>query len=285
MSVLVDENTKVIVQGITGKHGSFHAKLMKEYGTDVVAGVTPGKKGQEVEGVKVYGSVAEALDEHEANWSVIFVPAKFAKDAALESLRAGLNVVVITEGVPVHDEIEIVNFAKQKKLFVVGPNCPGVISPGKSKLGIMPGHIFSEGNVGVVSRSGTLTYEIINELTRSGMGQSTAIGMGGDPVVGVDFLKALELFEADAGTERIVLIGEIGGDLEERSAKFIEENVRKKAVAYIAGVSAPKGKKMGHAGAVICGESGTAESKIHAFEEAGVQVATLPSDIPRLLKA
>lgn len=284
MSVLVDENTRVIVQGITGKQGSFHAKLMKEYGTNVVAGVTPGKGGQQAEGVPVYNSVKEAVEAHEADWSVIFVPAKFAKGAALDSLEAGLNTVVITEGVPVHDEIEIVNTAKEKKLYVIGPNCPGVITPEKCKIGIMPGHIFKKGSVGVVSRSGTLTYEIINELTKNGLGQSTAIGMGGDPIVGVDFLKALELFEADEETKQIVLIGEIGGDLEERAARFVQEKISKKTVAYIAGRTAPKGKRMGHAGAVISGESGTAETKLKAFADAGVETAELPSDIPKLLK-
>ncbi|RME54921.1 succinate--CoA ligase subunit alpha [Candidatus Woesearchaeota archaeon] len=275
---------KVIVQGITGKQGRFHTKAMIEYGTNVVAGVTPGKGGEVVHGVNVYNSVKDALEEVEVDWSILFVPAKFAKEAAMEALQNGLNIVVITEGVPVHDEIEIVNFAKQKGLKVVGPNCPGLIVPGHTKLGIMPGDIFRKGNVAVVSRSGTLTYEVINQLTMNGIGQSMAVGIGGDPVIGMDFIDLLNYFENDDDTDKIVLIGEIGGDLEEHAAEFIAEGYKKKIVAYIAGVFAPEGKRMGHAGAIISGKHGTAKSKIEALEKVGVKVAKVPSEIVKLLQ-
>ncbi|MDP7179896.1 MAG: succinate--CoA ligase subunit alpha [Candidatus Woesearchaeota archaeon] len=283
MSILIDKNTKVIVQGITGTQGSFHTRRMIDYGTQVVAGVTPGKGGQEVHGVPVYNSMAEAVAEHSADFSVLFVPAKFAKDAAIDALSNGLNVVFITEDTPIHDVIKVMDVARDKGKIVVGPNCPGMISPGQSKIGIMPNHIFLEGNVGVVSRSGTLTYEVINELTRKGIGQSTCIGIGGDAIIGTNFIDVLKLFEKDKDTEKIVLLGEIGGDQEEKAAEFIKKNVTKKVVAYIAGITAPKGKRMGHAGAIISGDSGTAESKIKAFEEAGVKVAKLPSGIVELL--
>ena len=284
MSILIDGNVKAIVQGVTGNQGSFHTKLMLEYGTKIVAGVTPGKGGQEIHGIPVFNSIADALGEHDAEWSIIYVPAKFVKSAAFEALDNMLNIVIISEGVPVHDSIAIMKKSKEKGLVVVGPNCPGIISPGKSKLGIMPEHIFVQGNVGLVSRSGTLTYEIINELTRNGLGQSTAVGIGGDPVVGLDFISALKLFEEDPETKAIVLIGEIGGDMEENTAKYIKENISKPVVAYIAGKTAPKGKKMGHAGAVISGDSGTAETKVKALAKVGIKVAELPSQIPKMLK-
>ncbi|MBI2575628.1 succinate--CoA ligase subunit alpha [Candidatus Woesearchaeota archaeon] len=283
MAVLVGKNTKVIVQGITGQQGSFHTKLMLEYGTQIVAGVTPGKAGQSVEGVPVFGTVKDALAMHPADFSIIFVPAKFLKDAAFESLSNGLDTVLITENVPLHDVLSIIEFARGKKRLVIGPNCPGIITPGETKLGIMPGHIFSKGNTGVISRSGTLTYEIIEQMTRKGIGQSTVIGIGGDQIVGTNFIDALAYFGKDDETREIVLIGEIGGDQEERAAEFIQNHVSKKVVAYIAGVHAPKGKRMGHAGAIITGNAGTAESKINAFERIGVKVARLPSEIIGLL--
>lgn len=283
MAILINKNTRMIVQGITGKQGSFHTKLMKEYGTNIVAGVTPGKTGQEMEGIPVYDSVKDALTSHEAEWSSIFVPARFAKDAAIEAMKHGLNAVLITENIPVHDSIEIMRFAKKNGRIVIGPNCPGIITPGEAKIGIMPGHIFREGKVGVVSRSGTLTYEIVNALSDNDIGQSTVIGIGGDPVIGFDFLTALEMFQNDENTEKILLLGEIGGDMEERAAKYIKGNVSKQVIAYIAGRTAPKGKKMGHAGAVISGNTGTAESKVKAFNEVGVKVAEIPSQIIELL--
>ncbi len=282
--ILLEKNTRAIVQGITGNQGSFHTKRMLEYGTDIVAGVTPGKGGKKVEGIPVYNSVKEALEEHKEEWSVIFVPAKFAKSAAVEALDNNLNIVIITEGIPVHDAIDIMKKANEKKLSVIGPNCPGIMSPGASKLGIMPGHIFKPGKVGVISRSGTLTYEIVDSLTQSGLGQSTVIGVGGDAVIGIDFVEALKLFEKDKETEQVVIIGEIGGDMEERTASFIKQGYKKKVVAYIAGRTAPEGKRMGHAGAVISGSSGTAASKIKALEDAGVRVAKLPSEVVEFLK-
>lgn len=279
MSVLIDKDTKVIVQGITGKQGSFHTKLMKDYGTNIVAGVTPGKAGQEIEGIAVYDSVKDCMAQNEADFSIIFVPARYAKSAAIEAMSNGLDIVVITENVPVHDAVEIMKFAKNNKRIVIGPNCPGIITPEECKIGIMPGHIFKKGKTGVVSKSGTLTYEIVDSLTNHGLGQSTVIGIGGDPVIGVDFIKALEVFEKDPETEKIVLIGEIGGDMEERAAEYIKNSVSKPVVVYISGRTAPKGKKMGHAGAVISGNAGTAESKIKAFEAIGIKVAKIPSEI------
>ncbi len=277
---MINKDTKVIVQGITGKQGSFHTKLMLESGTNIVGGVVPGKGGQEVEGIKVYNSVKEV----EADWSVVFVPAKFAKSAALEALENGLNVVVITDGVPVKDMIEIVKVAKSKGLIVIGPNCPGFIKVGVGKLGIIPNNICLKGSVGVVSRSGTLTYEIVKSLTDSGIGQSFVVGVGGDEINGFDFIDALKFFENDENTSRIVLIGEIGGDLEERAAKFISSSVSKPVVAYVAGLTAPEGKKMGHAGAIISEGKGTAKSKIEEFEKVGVKVAKLPKDVVSLIK-
>ncbi|MCE4617790.1 MAG: succinate--CoA ligase subunit alpha [Desulfurococcales archaeon] len=287
MAIIVDEKTRLIVQGITGREGSFHTKLMKEYGTKIVAGVTPGKGGQEVHGIPVYDSVEEAVKAHpEANTSIIFVPARFAADAVYEAIDAGIKtIVVITEGIPVHDALRFVNYAKSKGVTIIGPNCPGVISPGKAKVGIMPGHIFMPGNVGIVSRSGTLTYEIAYAMTKAGIGQTTAVGIGGDPVVGTSFVEALQMFEDDPETEAIVLVGEIGGDMEERAAKMIEEGkITKPAVAFIAGRTAPPGKRMGHAGAIIMMGTGTAEGKVKALESVGVKVARTPMEIPALLK-
>lgn len=284
MGILIKKNTEVIVQGITGEQGSFHTALMKKYGTRIVAGVTPGKKGQNVHGVSVYNSVAEAVKRRKVEWSVLFVPAQFVKAAAEEALEAGLNLVIITEHVPVHDTLRIVQKAEALGLKVIGPNCPGVITPGQSKIGIMPEKVFKPGKVGVVSRSGTLTYEIVAGMSAAGIGQSTVIGMGGDPVVGLDFIDALKMFEADKETEKIVLLGEIGGDNEERAARFIETSVSKPTVAYLAGATAPEGKTMGHAGAVISGTSGTYAAKVEALEKVGVKVAKLPGEVVKWLK-
>ncbi|NOZ59349.1 MAG: succinate--CoA ligase subunit alpha [Euryarchaeota archaeon] len=283
MSILVDEDTRVIVQGITGSQGSFHTKLMLEYGTRIVAGVTPGKGGEEVHGVPVYNSVREALREHDASASVVFVPAPFALDAALEAIENLELVVIITEGIPVHDSMKIKAFAERHGTRVVGPNTAGIISPGKSKLGIMPAQVFAPGKVGVVSRSGTLAYEIALAITEAGMGQSTLVGIGGDPVVGTSFVEVLEMFEEDGETEAVVLIGEIGGDAEERAAEFIS-GMSKPVVGYVAGITAPPGKRMGHAGAIITRGKGTAEDKIRALEGSGALVARLPQEIPELLR-
>jgi succinyl-CoA synthetase alpha subunit len=275
----------VIVQGITGKQGSFHTTLMLEYGTKIVAGVTPGKGGTTVNGVPVYSTVEEAAENHSANASIIFVPAPFAADAAHEALSNGIKiVVVITEHVPIKDSIGIMAHATQAKATVIGPNTPGLITPGKCKLGIMPPQVFMRGNVGVVSRSGTLTYEIAAGLTRNGIGQSTCLGIGGDPVVGLNFIEALELFKADAETAAVVLVGEIGGNLEELTAEHIATTrYPKPVVVYVAGRSAPVGKRMGHAGAIIMGKAGSARSKIEAFESVGVGVAEKPSDVATLV--
>ncbi|MEB3759924.1 MAG: succinate--CoA ligase subunit alpha [Desulfurococcales archaeon] len=287
MAILLDEKTKVIVQGITGREGSFHTKLMLDYGTKIVAGVTPGKGGQEVHGVPVYDTVEEAVKEHpDATASIIFVPARFAADAVYEAVDAGMKlVVVITEHIPVHEALKFINYAKQKGTTVIGPNCPGLISPGKAKLGIMPGHVFKEGPIGIISRSGTLTYEIGYALSKQGMGQSTVIGIGGDPVIGTSFTEAMELFEKDPETEALVLVGEIGGDMEERAAQMIKEGrFTKPVVAFIAGRTAPPGKRMGHAGAIIMMGTGTYQGKVKALEEAGVKVAKTPFEIPELLR-
>ncbi|ABM80074.1 succinate--CoA ligase subunit alpha [Hyperthermus butylicus] len=287
MAILADENTRVIVQGITGREGSFHTKLMLEYGTKIVAGVTPGKGGMEVHGVPVYDTVEEALEEHpDANASIVFVPARFAPDAVYEAIDAGLKlVVVITEHIPVHETMRFVNYARQRGTVIIGPNCPGIISPGKTKIGIMPGRVFTPGPVGIVSRSGTLTYEIAYALTRSGIGQSTVVGIGGDPIVGLSFTEAMELFERDPETKVLVLIGEIGGDMEERAARMIEEGrFTKPVVAFIAGRTAPPGKRMGHAGAIIMMGTGRYEDKVRALEKAGARVARSLSEIPRLVK-
>ncbi len=283
MAIIINSSTKVVIQGITGGQGRFHTTRMKEYGTNIIAGVTPGKGGSVVEGVSVYDSIWDI--PHEVTASIIFVPAPFAKDAALEAIECGLNpVVIITEHIPVHDSMEIVHHAKRKDIVVVGPNTPGIITPGQCKMGVMPNHVFSSGNIGLISRSGTLTYEIVDDLSKAGLGQSTAIGLGGDPIVGLDFIDLLTKFESDPDTMGIVLIGEIGGNAEEEAAKYIKHHISKPVVAYIAGKAAPKGKTMGHAGAIITGSTGTAVSKIESLEYAGVTVAKRPVDIPTIMK-
>jgi succinyl-CoA synthetase alpha subunit len=285
MSILVDENTRVVIQGITGRDGSFHAKSMLEYGTKVVAGVTPGKGGQKVEGIPVFNTVAEAVRETGANTSCIFVPAAAGYDAILEAADAGVKLVVaVTEGIPTSDMEKAVRFLDERGVKLIGPNCPGIISPGKAKVGIMPGRIFAPGPVGLISRSGTLTYEVVSHLTAAGLGQTTAIGMGGDPIIGLKFTDYLEMFAEDPETEAVVLIGEIGGTDEQDAARFIKERFRKPVVAFIAGRTAPPEKRMGHAGAIISGSEGTAEEKIRTFAEAGVPTAALPEEVPLLLK-
>lgn len=286
MSILVNENTKLIVQGITGREGSFHTEQMLAYGTNVVGGVTPGKAGQEVHGVPVFNTVEDAVAATGANASVIYVPAKFSVDAIYEAVDSGIELVVcITEGVPVNDMVAVYHHVKAKGARLIGPNCPGITTPGKGKIGIMPGFIHTPGKVGVVSRSGTLTYEVVDALTKAGLGQSTVVGIGGDPVIGTAFVDVLELFQNDPETEAIVMIGEIGGDDEETAAAFIKAYVTKPMAGFIAGRTAPPGKRMGHAGAIISGGSGTAAGKIAALEGAGVAVAERMSQIPDLLKA
>lgn len=286
MSVLIDNNTKVIVQGITGRDGSFHAAKMKEYGTQVVGGTSPGKGGQQVDGIPVFNTVKEAVAATGADTSIIFVPAPFAKDAMLEAIDGGVKLVVcITEGVPVLDAVEAQNYARVKGVKVIGPNCPGLISPGKSMVGIMPTGVFKQGHTGVISRSGTLTYEVVYDLMESGLGISTAVGVGGDPVVGLYFEDLLQMFQDDPETDSIAMIGEIGGDAEERAAEFIKAHVTKPVAVFISGRQAPPGKQMGHAGAIISGGSGSAEGKIKALEAAGVPVADETRLLPELLKA
>lgn len=286
MSILIDKSTRLIVQGITGRDGLFHTKMMREYGTEIVGGTSPGKGGTNVDGIPVFNTMYEAVEQTQANTSIIFVPARFATDAIMEAADAGIRLIVcIAEGIPTLDVIKAYRFVEQKGAMLVGPNCPGLISPGKSMVGILPGQVFREGNIGVISRSGTLTYEIVFHLTANGMGQSTAIGIGGDPVVGVHFRQLLEMFQDDADTDAIVLIGEIGGNAEEQAAEYIRDHVSKPVVAFIAGQSAPPGKQMGHAGAIISGSSGSAKEKIAALEAAGIRVAQEPSDIPQLLKS
>ena len=282
--ILLDKNTNCLVQGITGKQGSFHTEQMLKYNTKIGAGVTPGKGGQEFLGVPIFNSIEEATEETDINSSIIFVPAKFAKDAAFESIRHLDLVVIISEHIPIHDSLDIMAYADQMGTTVIGPNTPGVISPGVGKLGIMPTHIFDEGSVGVISRSGTLTYEIASELTRAGIGQSTCVGIGGDPVIGTNYIDILKRFEADDDTEAVVLIGEIGGNAEERAAEYIKNEMTKPVVSYIAGRTAPPGKRMGHAGAIIQGNTGTVASKTEALNNAGVEVAKMPSEIVDLLK-
>jgi succinyl-CoA synthetase alpha subunit len=285
MSVLIDKDTKVIVQGITGRDGSFHAAKMKEYGTQVVGGTSPGKGGQEVDGIPVFNTVKDAVAATGANTSIIFVPAPFAKDAMLEAIDGGIKLVVcITEGVPVLDAVEAQNYARIKGVKVIGPNCPGLISPEKSMVGIMPANIFKKGHTGVISRSGTLTYEVVYDLVQSGLGISTAVGVGGDPVVGLYFEDLLQMFQDDPDTDSIAMIGEIGGDAEERAAQFIKAHVTKPVAVFISGRQAPPGKQMGHAGAIISGGSGSAEGKIKALEAAGVPVADETRILPELLK-
>ncbi|AAC07509.1 succinate--CoA ligase subunit alpha [Aquifex aeolicus] len=282
MAILVNKDTKVVVQGITGKEGSFHAKQCKEYGTQVVAGVTPGKGGMEVEGIPVFNTVKEAVKETGANCSLIFVPAPFAADAIVEALDAGIELVVcITEGIPVKDMMMVKDYMLKNypNAKLVGPNCPGVITPGEAKVGIMPGHIFKRGKIGIVSRSGTLTYEAAYQLTKYGLGQSTAVGIGGDPVHGLTHRDVIEMFNKDPETEAILMIGEIGGTEEEEAAEYIEKEVDKPVFAYIAGITAPPGKRMGHAGAIIMGGKGTAKAKMEALEKAGAYVIENPAKI------
>ena len=286
MAIIVNRDTRVMVQGITGREGHFHTKAMLAYGTKILAGTTPGKGGQEVEGVPVFDSIAEAKERFpELNASIIFVPAPFTADAVMEALDARLEVVVvITEHIPLHDEMRFVELARRQGTHIIGPNTPGIITPGQCKLGIMPGHVFQPGRIGLVSRSGTLTYEIAANLTRAGFGQSTAIGLGGDPVVGMSFVDVLRLFEEDEETDATVLIGEIGGSAEEEAADYIKRHITKPVVAYIAGRTAPKGKRMGHAGAIISGRTGTAESKINALRDAGVTIIDRPIEVGEALR-
>ena len=286
MSILINKDTRLIVQGITGRDGAFHATKMKEYGTNVVGGTSPGKAGQEVAGIPVFNTVKDAVKATNANTSVIFVPAAFAKYAMLEAADSGIKLIIcITEGVPTLDVVEAYRYIRDKGANLIGPNCPGLISPDESMVGIMPTNIFKKGHTGVISRSGTLTYEVVANLTANGFGQSTAVGVGGDPIVGLYFQDLLELFQNDPETDSIALIGEIGGDAEERAADYIKRCVTKPVVAFISGREAPKGKQMGHAGAIISSGSGTAAEKVAAFEAAGVPVARETSEIPTLLKA
>lgn len=285
MSILLDQHTRVLVQGITGRDGSFHAKQMIEYGTRVVGGVTPGKGGQEIHGVPVFNSMDEAVQATEADATVIYVPAKFAPGAIMDAANAGIKLIVaITEGIPVLDMLEIYHEVRRRGITLIGPNCPGLISPGKAKIGIMPGSIHRPGRIGVISRSGTLTYEIVYALTNLGLGQSTCVGIGGDPIVGTGPMDLLPLFEKDPDTDAIVLVGEIGGDEEERTAAFIREHITKPVFAFIVGHTAPEGKRMGHAGAIVSGGSGTAGSKIRAFAHAGVPVANTIDELAEITR-
>ena len=285
MSILVNKDTKLVIQGITGRDGKFHTGKMKEYGTNIVAGVSPGKEGMVLDGVPVFNSVAAAVKATGANTSIIFVPAAFATDAILEASEAGIElVVVISEGLPIQDMIRITPILKQNKTLLLGPNCPGLITPGEALVGILPANIFKKGNIGFISRSGTLTYEVVNLLTENDFGQTTCVGIGGDPVAGLYFIDLLERFENDPDTIAVVVIGEIGGDAEEQAAQFIAEKMTKPVVAFIAGQTAPPGKRMGHAGAIISSGAGTAAEKIAAFNKAGVPVAKEPNEIPELLR-
>jgi succinyl-CoA synthetase alpha subunit len=285
MSILIDENTRVVVQGITGGEGTFHTQRMQEYRTKVVAGVTPGKGGQTHLGVPVHNTVAEAVDKEGANASVIFVPAFFAGDAVMEAADAGIKLIVcITEGIPTFDMIKVKQFLRKKDCSLIGPNTPGIISPGKCKIGIMPGHIHTPGSIGIISRSGTLTYEAVDQVSQQGYGQSTAIGIGGDPVVGLNFVDLLYYFKEDKDTEAVILIGEIGGTAEEEAAEYIQKEFDKPVVSFIAGQTAPPGRRMGHAGAIIAGGKGTAKEKMKALEKAGVYVAKSPAEIGQNVK-
>ena len=280
MAILVDKNTRLVVQGYTGKEGTFHSEQMLEYGTPLIGGVTPGKEGTLHLGKPVFNTVSDAVTQEGANTSVIFVPPPFAADAILEAAEAGIKTIVcITEGIPVNDMVPVYHYVKSKGAALIGPNCPGVLTPGQAKVGIMPAMIFSEGNVGVVSRSGTLTYEAVDQLTRKGLGQSTAVGIGGDPIIGSRFLDIMKLFQADDATEAVVMIGEIGGTAEEEAAAFIKDHMTKPVFVFIAGRTAPPGRRMGHAGAIISGGKGTAEDKFAALEEAGATIVLNPAAI------
>jgi succinyl-CoA synthetase alpha subunit len=283
MAILVTEDTRLVVQGITGREGGFHATRNRDYGTQVVAGVTPGKGGQDVNGIPVLNTVAEAVDEHGANTAMVFVPARFAADAIYEAADAGVETVIcIAEGIPAHEMLDVYAYIRARDVTLLGPNCPGAFSPGKANVGIIPTHVFKEGNVGLVSRSGTLTYQIGNELASAGVGCSTIVGIGGDPVVGSSFIDVLQRFEADDQTELVVMVGEIGGDEEEKAGAFIAEQMSKPVIAYIAGFTAPPGKTMGHAGAIISGSSGTAAGKKAALEGFGIAVGTNPTEAASL---
>jgi succinyl-CoA synthetase alpha subunit len=284
VAVLVDDSTRLLVQGITGREGSFHATRNKAYGTNVVAGVTPGKGGADLDGIPVFDSVREAVAETQPNTALVFVPARFAADAVYEAVDAGIETIVcVTEGIPAHDMLRVYNYIRPRGIAMIGPNCPGALSPGKANVGIIPAEIFREGPVGLVSRSGTLTYQIGHELTQLGIGQSTIVGIGGDPVVGSSFVDILARFEADPETEYVVMVGEIGGAEEEKAAEFIGREMSKPVVAYIAGFTAPPGKTMGHAGAIISGSAGTAQAKKEALEGHGVRVGTNPTEVARLV--
>jgi len=286
VAILIDERTKVVVAGLTGSEGTFHSLRNRSYGTKVVAGVTPGKGGQDVEGIPVFDTVDDAVAETGANTSLVFVPARFAAEAIYEAADAELDLIVcITEGIPVRDMAQVTSYLRGTSVALVGPNCPGVISPGRCNVGIIPGEICASGRVGLVSRSGTLTYQIVHELTQRGIGQSTCVGMGGDPVHGIGFIDSLQRFEADPDTDLVVMIGEIGGDDEERAAAFIDDWMTKPVVAYIAGFTAPPGRRMGHAGAIITGSSGTAQAKAEALEAAGVRVGRTPTEVAELVAA
>jgi len=286
MAIIVDRETRLVVQGITGREGSFHATRNKAYGTNVVAGVTPGKGGEEVDGIPVFDTVRRAVSETWANTAMVFVPARFAADAVFEAVDAGIaTVICITEGIPAHDMLRVYNSIRPRGTTMIGPNCPGVLSPGKANVGIIPADIFRPGGVGLVSRSGTLTYQIGHELAQLGIGQSTIVGIGGDPVVGSSFIDVIAKFEADPETELIVMVGEIGGAEEEKAAAFIAESVTKPVVAYIAGFTAPPGKTMGHAGAIISGTSGTAQAKKEALEAHGIRVGTNPTEVAQIVAA
>jgi succinyl-CoA synthetase alpha subunit len=283
MAIIVDQDTRLVVQGLTGSEGSFHGVRNRDYGTNVVAGVTPGKGGQDVEGIPVFNTVAEAVAETDANTSMVFVPARFATDAIYEAVDAGVGTVIcIAEGLPAHDMLRVYNYIRARDVVMLGPNCPGALSPGKANVGIIPAEIFREGAVGLVSRSGTLTYQIGHELAQRDLGNSTIVGIGGDPVVGSSFIDVLARFEADDETEVVVMVGEIGGDEEEKAARFIEAEMTKPVLAYIAGFTAPPGKTMGHAGAIISGSSGTATAKKDALEAAGIRVGTTPTEVAEL---
>ncbi len=286
MSILINKETKLIVQGITGRDGSFHASRMKQYGTNVVGGVSPGKGGQKIDGIPVFNSMQEAVAETSGNASIIFVPARFAADAICEAADARVDLIVaVSEGIPVLDMIKVAQYTKEKGVNLVGPNSPGLISPGQAKVGILPGKIFKKGKVGLISRSGTLTYEIVSHITKAELGESTCIGIGGDAVIGMNFIDYLKLFANDPQTEAIVMIGEIGGNAEENAAEFIKENISKPVVGFIVGKTAPPGKRMGHAGAIISSGSGTAPEKIKALENVGIPVAEEPSEIPKIIES